>query len=139
MTNGYVKYRINGKQVYEHRVIYEKHFGKIPPKMQIHHKNGNRKDNRIENLELVSIGKHNAIHKSKPPVKCCVNECKRFSEKRKMCNVHYQGIFRKKKRNVFSRKYQYDRYHADKTFREKQKGKCKLRYRIKQGLNLLSS
>lgn len=37
----------------EHRVIYENHYGiKLKPHQNIHHINGDRLDNRIENLEL---------------------------------------------------------------------------------------
>lgn len=37
----------------EHRVIYEQHYGiKLQPQQTVHHKNGIRDDNRIENLEL---------------------------------------------------------------------------------------
>jgi hypothetical protein len=37
----------------EHRVIYEQHYGiKLLPHQNIHHINGIRTDNRIENLEL---------------------------------------------------------------------------------------
>jgi hypothetical protein len=47
----------------EHRVIWERNFGKIPPGMIIHHINGNKKDNSIENLILVSIKEHGNLHK----------------------------------------------------------------------------
>ena len=40
----------------EHRVIWEHHFGEIPKGMIIHHINGDSKDNRIENLQMVNFG-----------------------------------------------------------------------------------
>jgi hypothetical protein len=49
--------------VLEHRVVYWQHYGVIPKKNEvIHHKNLNSKDNRIENLELMSSEKHCQLH-----------------------------------------------------------------------------
>lgn len=48
---------------YEHHLIYWERFGVLPSEgEQIHHKNHNRKDNRIENLELVTIPEHGKRH-----------------------------------------------------------------------------
>jgi len=51
---GYLEYRHGEfRGMREHRVIYEQHYGiKLLPHQNIHHINGIRTDNRIENLEL---------------------------------------------------------------------------------------
>lgn len=46
-----------------YRRIWTKHFGKIPEGYEIHHKDGNRKNNSIENLMCVSPEEHLEIHK----------------------------------------------------------------------------
>lgn len=50
-----------------HREVWKKHFGEIPKDIEgrtyeIHHKDGNRKNNSIENLLCVSIKEHYDLH-----------------------------------------------------------------------------
>jgi len=46
----------------EHIVVWEKHNGKIPEGYSIHHKDGNKLNNNITNLELVKALTHKRIH-----------------------------------------------------------------------------
>ena len=47
---------------YAHRVIYEQEVGPIPRGGIIHHKDGDRSNNAVDNLEAMSVGDHMRLH-----------------------------------------------------------------------------
>lgn len=55
-------YQKNGKRL--HRVVWEYHNGAIPKGYHVHHKDGNRHNNDISNLELLKAHDHESMHNS---------------------------------------------------------------------------
>ena len=52
----------NRRHKFEHVLVWEAHHGPVPPGMELHHINGDKLDNRIKNLRLVSRIEHKRIH-----------------------------------------------------------------------------
>lgn len=62
-SKGYLRHRTDGARLrMEHCLIWEENFGAIPDGMQIHHKDFNKENNDISNLQLVTPLEHKRIH-----------------------------------------------------------------------------
>ena len=59
----YKAIKVNGKKVDEHRYIMEQALGRPLTRNEgVHHKNGDPRDNRLENLELMTRAEHGRLH-----------------------------------------------------------------------------
>ena len=63
-TSDQNKKKANGKpcSILVHRKVWIDNNGEIPKGFVIHHINGNKKDNRIENLQCISRREHRFLH-----------------------------------------------------------------------------
>ena len=59
----YKAIKVNGRKIDEHRYVMECHLGrKLSRNEVVHHKDGNKRNNNIDNLELVSRRDHSKMH-----------------------------------------------------------------------------
>jgi hypothetical protein len=91
-------YLVTGKKsIKQHRLVWEIYHGAIPKSHVIHHKNGIKTDNRIENLECLLYGDHSKLHLDQERelgvIKNCIQCGKKFISVRgkKYCNRSCKG------------------------------------------------
>ena len=64
MTN-YIIIKHNNKNIVEHRYMYEQYYKcSLLKWVEVHHINGNKRDNRIENLEPLNNKQHKHKHRN---------------------------------------------------------------------------
>lgn len=57
-SKGYERVKVGGKTLYLHRLVWEDHFGEIPKGFHIHHIDGDKTNNEVSNLEMISAHEH---------------------------------------------------------------------------------
>lgn len=90
--------RTKDNYVLHHRVVVENHIGRVLDKNEVvHHKDGNKKNNTVENLEILSASEHGFLHqkeKGREFTKLKCPECNLiFERERRQTHQSKGGLF----------------------------------------------
>lgn len=100
------KSKNNGWIIFEHRHVMEGHIGRYLKSNEfVHHINGIKTDNRIENLIILTKSLHNTNHFKSPLKTCTISSCNSPFFAKKLCKTHYHREWARKNRNYLPKNY----------------------------------
>lgn len=112
-STGYKYIRVNGKDVGEHILVMTRHLGRRLKRNEVvHHIDGNKLNNSLENLQLMTRQEHSRLHSSLRRTNASCLRCgkERTIHARGLCNNCYRYCL---KHNQLSR-YEYTRKRQEK-------------------------
>lgn len=116
-TTGARRYRskqFKGRNIQNSHKVWLEHYGELPPKgYVVHHKNENKMDDRIENLELMTYIQHNRFHSHEPWNKNLTLENKKWAEVHRRCLVTRKANQFAKRREIYVLKNKFKLTHKD--------------------------
>lgn len=122
LAHGHIRSDRDG-YVLEHIFVWMEHNGDIPDGYCIHHVNGDKSDNRIENLKMMIIGEHTTLHHQTYSDRTVLGwvEMNRydglsFKEISKKVNIHHNTIWDNVRR--FKEKFPLPEWASHQIYRE---------------------
>lgn len=93
ISTGYRVHQQNGKSRSEHRRLMERALcRRLRKNEHVHHKDGNKLNNSLDNLEVLTASEHTRRHKTTGRPACSVDGCTTPRQGRGLCMLHYSRL-----------------------------------------------
>lgn len=114
---GYMRCRVKDKSsVLVHRIIWETFNGDIPDGMQIDHKDNDRTNNNLDNLQIVTCSENNKLKFERGYIQHDNNRRGKFSTRsefgKRFVTLYGERNIRKDKDSLYQREHTYWRKHG---------------------------
>ena len=93
VSSGYYSTRINYNKYYKHRLVWIYHYGEIPKHKEVDHINGDKSDNRIENIRLATRSQNNMNKKVNGYERRKTTNGTKYCARLKLNGITYRGTW----------------------------------------------